>query len=183
MRKSIKNKINSKHRAYHKFLSRGSRPEGKEHINRLRNETNRLIVNAKDDYFYNHGQKLSDPSLGPKSYWTVLNKILKKKKYTNIPSLLINAILVSNFQTKADLFNDFFVEQCSIYDNGSTLPARYIKPDQTLDFLDIDDHKVLRAIRKLNPNKAHGCDDISIRMLKICDDSIVCLCAIFLPNA
>ena len=118
-------------------------------------------------------QKLSDPSLGPKSYWTVLNKILNKKKYTNIPPLLINDIFVSNFQTKADLFNDFFVEQCSIYDNGSTLPARYIRPDQTLDFIDIDDHKILKAIRNLNPNKAHGCDDISIRMLKICDDSIV----------
>ena len=88
-------------------MSRGSRPEEKEHINRLRNETNRLIVNAKDDYFYNLGQKLSDPSLGPKSYWTVLNKILNKKKYTNIPPLLINDIFVSHFQTKADLFNDF----------------------------------------------------------------------------
>ena len=65
------------------------------------------------------------------------------------------------------------MEQCSIYDNGSTLPASYIRPDQTLDFIDIDDHKILKAIRNLNPNKAHGCDDISIRMLKICDDSIV----------
>ena len=74
---------------------------------------------------------------------------------------------------KADPFNDFFVEQCSIYDNGSTLPASYIRPGQTLDFIDIDDHKILKAIRNLNPNKAHGCDDISIRMLKICDDSIV----------
>ena len=76
---------------------------------------------------------------------------------------------------KADLFNDFFV------DNGSTLPASHIRPDQTLEFIDIDDH--LKAIGNLNANEAHGCDDISIRMLKICDDSIVCLCAIFLPNA
>ena len=53
------------------------------------------------------------------------------------------------------------------------LPASYIKPDQMLDFIDIDDHKILKAIRNLNPNKAHGCDDISIRMLKICNDSIV----------
>ena len=65
------------------------------------------------------------------------------------------------------------MEQCSIYDNGSTLPASYIRPDQTLDLIDIDDHKILKAIRNLNPNKAHGCDDISIRMLKICNDSIV----------
>ena len=65
------------------------------------------------------------------------------------------------------------MEQCSIYDNGSTLPASYTRSDQTLDFIDTDDHKILRAIWNLNPNKAHGCDDISIRMLKFCDDSIV----------
>ena len=87
---------------------------------------------------------------------------------------------MSNFQRKADLFDDLFVEQCSICVNGSTLPASYIRPDQKLDFIDIDDHKILRAVRNLNTDKAHGCDDISIRMLKICDDS---LCAIFLPNA
>ena len=80
---------------------------------------------------------------------------------------------MSNFQTKTVLFNDFFVEQSSIYDIGSTLPASYIRSDQTLDFIDIDDHKILKAIRNLNPNKAHGCYDISIRLLKICDDNIV----------
>ena len=48
-----------------------------------------------------------------------------------------------------------------------------MRPDQTLDFIDIDDHRILKAIRNLNPNKAYGCDDISIRMLKIYDDSIV----------
>ena len=71
------------------------------------------------------------------------------------------------------MFNEFFVKQCSIYDNGSTLPASYTRSDQTLDSIDIVDHKILRAIRNLNPNKAHGCDDISIRMAKICNDSIV----------
>ena len=80
---------------------------------------------------------------------------------------------MSNLQTKADLFNDFFVELCSIHDNGNTLLARYTSSDQMLYFIDIDDHKILRAIRNLNPNKAHGCDDISIWMLKICDDSVV----------
>ena len=52
-----------------------------------------------------------------------------------------------------------------------------------LDFIDIDDHKILKVIRNLNSNKAHGCDDISIRMLKICDDSIFLPLRHFLPNA
>ena len=80
---------------------------------------------------------------------------------------------MSNFQRKADLFDDFFVEQCSIHNSESTLPASYTRYDQKLDFIDIDHHKILSSTRNLNPNKAHGYDDISIRMLKICDDSIV----------
>ena len=59
------------------------------------------------------------------------------------------------------------MEQCSVYDNGSTLPDSYIKPGQTLDLIDIDDHKILNPIINLNPNKSYGCDDISLRMLKI----------------
>ena len=64
--KSMKNKIESRHGAYHKFLSRGSSQEEKVHINHLRNETNCLIVNVKDDCFYNIGQKFTDSSLGSK---------------------------------------------------------------------------------------------------------------------
>ena len=32
---------------------------------------------------------------------------------------------------------------------------------------------ILKTISSLDANKAHGHDDISVRMLKICDDAIV----------
>ena len=31
---------------------------------------------------------------------------------------------------------------------------------------------ILKIINDLNPNKAHGCDGISIKMIKMCCDSI-----------
>ena len=31
----------------------------------------------------------------------------------------------------------------------------------------------MELIRSLDSNKAHGCDDVSIAMLKICDEAIV----------
>ena len=37
----------------------------------------------------------------------------------------------------------------------------------------ISDEKILEIIRSLNPNKAHGWDDISIRMIKLCDKSLL----------
>ena len=35
------------------------------------------------------------------------------------------------------------------------------------------DEKILTIIRNLNPNKAHGWDEISVRMIKMCDASLV----------
>ena len=41
-----------------------------------------------------------------------------------------------------------------------------------LTIVSITEDKIVNIIRKLNSNKAHGCDNMSIRMLKICDTTI-----------
>ena len=43
----------------------------------------------------------------------------------------------------------------------------------SLTFIPIDGDQILKLIRSLDINKAHGFDQISARMLKICDSSIV----------
>ena len=46
--------------------------------------------------------------------------------------------------------------------------------------VEIDRQKVVKLIRALDSSKAHGCDNISIAMIKICDIAIVePLCMIF----
>ena len=42
-----------------------------------------------------------------------------------------------------------------------------------LGSLDFNKGEILKIIRALNINKAHGHDDISIRMIKICDESLL----------
>ena len=42
-----------------------------------------------------------------------------------------------------------------------------------LSAFDISDEKILRTIRSLNPKKAHGWDDVSIRIIEICDTSLL----------
>ena len=72
----------------------------------------------------------------------------------------------------------FFVQQCSLDINNSALPDLLTKYDNSLD--DIDPAKVLTIIRSLDLNKAHGCDNLSISMRKICDAAIVNpLCLIY----
>ena len=51
----------------------------------------------------------------------------------------------------------------------SELPLRTDRPLSPCHFAK---EGILRIINNLDPNKAHGHDEISIRMLKICGDSI-----------
>ena len=46
------------------------------------------------------------------------------------------------------------------------------KLHESLTTIDFSNNDILKIIRSLDPNKAHGHDKISIAMVKICDDSI-----------
>ena len=47
-----------------------------------------------------------------------------------------------------------------------------IKLKKILTSFDVKDDDILPIIKKLNADKAHGLDQLSIRMIKICGDSI-----------
>ena len=123
---------------------------------------------------------MSDPSKGIKTYWTALNKVMNKNSIAGIPPSLENGILVTNVDIKANILNDFFVQQWSEISTGSTLPNFLPPCNSSLTEVAINRGKVLRLIRALDSKKAGGCDNISVHMIKICDDSIVePLCLIF----
>ena len=54
----------------------------------------------------------------------------------------------------------------------SVLPPFEGKVTTKIDKVIFTEHDILSIIRSLNSNKAHGWDDISIRMVKMCDESI-----------
>ena len=139
----------------------------------VRNQTTHLIDDAKENYLKSFGKKLTDPNTGIKAYWQSINKLLNKKKFTNIPPLLENDIFVTNVQTKTTIFNDFFVKQCSLLKNDVVLPALFPRTSLILEDIEVSPRKILELVRSLDSNKAHGCDDVSISMLKICDEAIV----------
>ena len=58
--------------------------------------------------------------------------------------------------------------------NNTMLPTNQLFMTQaTLRYLDFNEGEILKIIRSLNINKAHGHDDISLRMIKICDESLL----------
>ena len=85
----------------------------------------------------------------------------------------MNGVTVINFARKATLLNEKFSKQCTILDNSSTLPAFPVFPAhnqiESFMFSSLD---ITELIHKLDCNKAHGSDGISIRMVKLCSKSI-----------
>ena len=72
------------------------------------------------------------------------------------------------------MFNSFFAKQCSIIDNGSEVPSfLHLKTDKFLSNITFTEKDIEKIIQNLDSNKAHGNDMISIRMLKICGQSII----------
>ena len=77
-------------------------------------------------------------------------------------------------KTKVDVFNKFFAELCTPLKNDSKLPSNQIYLTQSrLGSLNFNEDKILKIIRTLNPHKAHGYDDISIRMINVSDKSLL----------
>ena len=93
-------------------------------------------------------------------------------KFPEIPPLLVDNKFVTDFLDKANLFNNFFANQCTPISNDSTVPlSTNFNTRERLSSLEfcVDD---VNIVRSLDQNKAHGHDEISIRMIKLCASSI-----------
>ena len=136
-------------------------------------ELSNAITFSKAKYHEKLATKLNDPKTAPKTYWSILKTFVNGSKIPLIPPLLVNNEFVIDFLEKANLFNDFFREQCRPITNDSSLPNKpTIETVTRLSDINIDTDTIIKLIRSLDPNKAHGCDGISIRMLKLCATSI-----------
>ena len=110
--------------------------------------------------------KLNNTQKNSKSYRSLLNN----KKILVIPPLFHENRFIIDFNEKAELFNSLFAKQCSFVTNNSKLPASpsYLT-DKCLSTITFSAKKIIQSI---NPNKAHGHDNLSIRVLKLCGGTI-----------
>ena len=70
------------------------------------------------------------------------------------------------------MFNNYFASQCTPIKNGSKLPNFSYKTEKILTSFDIKDDDILQIIKNLNVDKAHGWNQLSIRMIETCGGSI-----------
>ena len=118
-------------------------------------------------------RKLANVSENCQAYGSLLRCLLNNNKIPLIPPLFHENKFVTDFKEKAELFNSHFATQCSLISNSSKLPQHtQYSTDNRLSCVSFSHHKITKVIQNLDPNKAHGHNNISIRILKVCGPSI-----------
>ena len=132
-----------------------------------------MISKRKKEYYDQLSKKLNDPLTSSKTYWSILKTFYSGTKIPLIPPIIIDNKVITNFRENANVFNNFFASQCISIVNDSILPSTIMYRTEngllTISFKD----DVAKIIKSLNINKAHGHDDISIRLLQICGAEVV----------
>ena len=170
--RDIKNLMRRQNKLYKKYKRNGFNVDDKEKVDKFRDECFLAINKSKHNYLTDLGNKLTDKSTGRKAYWKIVNNLLNKCKIPRIPPLLVADKFVTKCKEKANLFNNYFLLQCKPLPNGSTLPNFFPVTDTKLETFEITNESILNLINDLNANKAHGTDQISVQMIKLCGNSI-----------
>ena len=173
MNDDIKNKIKSKHKLYHRYLRHKRNKENFAKLEYLRNEIDNLISESKKKYYQNINRKLNDPLTSSKTYWSITKIFFNGKKVPVIPPLLFNGAFVTDFQEKAKIFNFFFAKQCTLVSNNSILPSEFTyMTEEHIQSITFSESDVFKIVRTLDVNKAHDHDNVSVRMIKLCINSV-----------
>ena len=82
-------------------------------------------------------------------------------------------MFLTNILVKANTFNSFFATQFSLIETGSELSVDYLLTHRHLESVNLDTAKILSIIHAFDVSKAHGWDNVSVRMVKICDECLI----------
>ena len=142
-------------------------------LNSLNDRSALLINTAKQNYYSKIVEKLQNTQRSSKAYWSLLKFFLNNKKIPAIPPLYHKNEFPIDFKKKAELFNSFFADQCFLISNSSEIPSKFeYLTHSRLSSITFSKDDIAKMIQNLDPSKARGHGQISIRMLKLFSTSI-----------
>ena len=112
--------------------------------------------------------KLDSPKTAPKTHWFIISRFFNKSKMQAIPTILSNGKLVSDFKKKIKIFSFRIAAQCTPVKNASTLPKFKYRTDKCLNSFTVIANDIFLITKNLNADKAHGWDNIYIRIIQLC---------------
>ena len=172
MTDNIKKSLKERSKLTKIFCENGQRKTDREKVLEKPTECTNEILEAKKVYIPNTSKKLEDSHTALKAYWTILNRLIYNKKIPAIPPLFVDGNFISDFCAKANIFNNYFASVCTPIKNASVLTPFSYKTNTRMDSFKVTESGILSIIKSLDSTKAHGCDNLSIRMIKMCSELI-----------
>ena len=119
----IKSLIHEKNITFKRFRSDRQNSCLRRQLNCLQDCLNDSIEASKQKYYGRMTNKLTNVEKSSKAYWSLLKTFLNNKKTPLIPPILYENCFITNFKEKAEHFNSFFADQCSLMSNATKLPS------------------------------------------------------------
>ena len=150
-----------------KTIEANTKPQTRIKFRQLRNETNTMIRNSKQQFYDNIAEKLKSKSLSSKDWWSTLKTFISPNLNSAIPPIESERIIYTDDFEKANLFNNYFQGQTILDDSNAVLPAlpepSYLTSLSSIAF---DPQEVEEILKTLKTDKASGPDGLSNRILK-----------------
>ena len=168
----IRYRLKKQNKLFQKFKYKGYLSADRAVLDDYKSATASLIESSKENYLKKQGFKLADQSTSQKTYWKIMNHFLNKTKIPRIPPLFLGGSFIVCCKEKAKIFNDHFAKQCTPFDTPSVLPPLKYHTSNRLSHFGITITDIKDLIKLLKSNKAHGHDDVSVKMIQLCGDEI-----------
>ena len=158
---------------YKNYLKNNKTNQSFEMFQSFQSQLSSLIASLKNKYYSKVVQRLLGRSTSPKTYWSIMKTFLNNKKILVISPIFHDNKYITDLKQKTEIFNSHFLKQCSPLINNSKIPSECSrKSNESLSSINFEINDIEKIITNLDPNKSHGHDMLSIRMLKLCGESI-----------
>ena len=88
------------------------------------------------------------------------------------PPLFVHDKFITNCKEKASIFNTFSSSKCTPLSNDGELPALRFRTNSRISSFEKTFNEISDMIAGLGTKKAHGPDNISVNMLKLCGEHL-----------
>ena len=141
----------------------------RQHRNKYINE----LHNAEEAYYSSMADKLSSSDTPPKTWWKTVKQFLGKNKESDLPPIEDGTSIHYSNDEKAEVFNNFFLNNAFLNSNNATLPRSVPLRTERITNIVATEQDVLDIIKSINVNKATEPDGVSPTMLREAGLSIV----------
>ena len=119
------------------------------------NESSKANLRAKNAFFNTVNATMQNYEISAKKKFSILTRLMKNQKTSNIPPLLHNGEIVNDPKIQSELFNNHFVSKATV--PGSDDPVPFLKPNDSItcplssiNTSPIEVSKILRQLKKSN---------------------------------